>query len=58
MVYTIGTEEGIQAFWRGHMTAQYLTILYMGVQFGINESLTKKLYDFFPSLKEVDTNAK
>lgn len=56
MVTTIATEEGLTAFWRGHMTAQYLTVLYMGVQFGINEILTRRLFDYFPSLKE--TNAK
>ena len=35
MMATISSEEGFAAFWRGHMTAQYLTMIYMAVKVNI-----------------------
>jgi len=58
MITTIGTEEGLTTFWRGHMTAQYLSIIYMAIQFGLNEVLTRKMFEVFPSLKKSNSDTK
>lgn len=58
MVLTIATEEGLTAFWKGHMPAQYLSMIYMGVQFGINEKLTKRMFDQFPSLQKSNSDTR
>lgn len=39
MVAMISAEEGLAAFWKGHMSAQYLTMLYMAVQVKIKKHL-------------------
>ena len=58
MVTTISTEEGLTAFWKGHMTAQYLSVIYMAIQFGLNEVLTRQMFEVFPSLKKSDSDTK
>lgn len=47
MVATISSEEGLAAFWKGHMTAQYLTMIYMAVQVNVSACSIKT---FFVSL--------
>ena len=58
MVRTIYAEEGLGAFWKGHMTAQYLSVIYMAIQFGMNESLTRKMFELFPYLNNSDSDTK
>ena len=58
MVTTISTEEGLTAFWKGHMTAQYLSVIYMAIQFGLNEVFTRQMFEIFPSLKKSDSDTK
>ena len=44
MVATISSEEGLAAFWKGHMTAQYLTMIYMAVQVNTSQLLVTNGY--------------
>jgi len=53
---TILKEEGITAFWKGHMAAQYLSAMYMTFQFYGVDLFTRKLYSTFPSLNESPVN--
>ena len=52
---TILKEEGITAFWKGHMAAQYLSAVYMTFQFYGVDLFTRQLYSAFPSLNESAT---
>ncbi|XP_064609881.1 mitochondrial thiamine pyrophosphate carrier-like isoform X2 [Liolophura sinensis] len=42
-------EEGLRALWKGHVPAQFLSILYGLSQFGLFELITKQSCDYFPS---------
>jgi len=53
---TILKEEGVTAFWKGHMAAQYLSAVYMTFQFYGVDLFTRQLYSSFPSLNESATN--
>ena len=45
-------EEGLTAFWKGHMAAQYLSAAYMTFQFYGVDLFTRQIYHWFPSLNE------
>lgn len=45
-------EEGISAFWKGHMAAQYLSAIYMTFQFYGVDLFTRNIYALFPSLND------
>ena len=45
-------EEGLTAFWKGHMAAQYLSAVYMTFQFYGVDVFTRQIYKTFPSLNE------
>lgn len=45
-------EEGISAFWKGHMAAQYLSATYMTFQFYGVDLFTRQVYTWFPSFNE------
>ncbi|CAK8681836.1 mitochondrial thiamine pyrophosphate carrier-like [Clavelina lepadiformis] len=41
-------EEGWMAFWKGHIPAQFLSMIYGGVQFTTFQQLTKLVYQIYP----------
>ena len=45
-------EEGLTAFWKGHMAAQYLSAVYMTFQFYGVDVFTRQIYKTFPSLND------
>ena len=49
-------EEGISAFWKGHMAAQYLSAFYMTFQFYGVDLMTRQIYAWFPKLNESAVN--
>ncbi|XP_076808011.1 mitochondrial thiamine pyrophosphate carrier-like [Clavelina lepadiformis] len=51
-VRTIFQEEGIRAFWKGHIPAQCLSMIYGGMQFGSFQHLTKIANDLVPHTRD------
>ena len=49
---TVLKEEGMAAFWKGHMAAQYLSAAYITTQFYGVDIFTRRAYTWFPSLND------
>ena len=52
MFKTMLKEEGITAFWKGHLPAQYLSAVFMTSQFYGVDLFTRSVHTNFPSLKD------
>ena len=52
MFKTMLKEEGISAFWKGHLPAQYLSAVFMTSQFYGVDLFTRSVYTNFPSLND------
>ncbi len=51
-ISTIYKEEGLKAFWKGHLTGQILSSTYAFVQFSTFEFLTKYAFKYSPQTYE------
>nr|CAB3266171.1 mitochondrial thiamine pyrophosphate carrier-like [Phallusia mammillata] len=49
---TIWKEEGLFAFWKGHVPAQFLSMIYGGMQFGSFQHFTKIANSMYPHTRD------